>query len=58
VELQEAWDGEDALKERILGGNSREEKGVCRVEVWTRVFEKMGGKVDPGRRRRCLGRGR
>ena len=56
--MQEAWDGEDALKERILGGNSREEKGVCRVEVWTRVFEKMGGKVDPGRRRRCLGRGR
>ena len=27
--MQEAWDGEDALKERILGGNSREEKGVC-----------------------------
>ncbi len=22
VELQEAWDGEDALKERVLGGSS------------------------------------
>ena len=58
VELQEAWDGEDALKERFLGGNSCKEECVCRMEVWTRVMEKLGGEVHPWGRCGSFGRGR
>ena len=56
MELPEARDGEDALKERVPWGNGSEEQGECRVNVRARMLEQLGGKVHPRWRRGCGGR--